>query len=297
MLHIQGDDLTGMLDKLTRHMVWGQPDLITNADTHIFDVVAQADSCNYELDLKQVWLTPSRWGALVRQYVDVDAYDEWLDSIEQTFSPKFKRGIAFMRMNEVKTREAESTGKKWRRWGACMLGMSFRSLPRPHLTLYSRTSYVGYLAFLDIALAHVIARDIAEHLELSVGDISFTWHLESASYHPLKSLSWFYRTDKTREMLEGELAQPKEFPSLARSQREIRRIWKADEEGTPYGETAYVPFIRIRKRYHTEVRGPEYGEQFVGGGTRRAPHLTLCNLAKPLPSSPVDSLDLSSLRR
>lgn len=296
MHHFQGSDLTEMMSLLTHAMVLERPDLITSADTHLFEVIAQAESCDYELDLKQVWLTPARWGALVRQYLDPESYSEWLDSIEQAFMPKLKRGIAFMRMNEVQARQSESTGKKWRRWGACMLGMSFRALPRPHITLHSRTSYVGYLAFLDIALVHVIARDIATRLELSVSEIGFTWHLESASYHPLKSLSWYYRDQEWVKMLEGDHLY-KTSPSFLRSQRELRRIWEADEKGTLYGETPYAPFIRIRKRYHTEIRGPEYGKQFVGGGTRRAPHLTLCKLAKPLPSSPVSQLDLSMLGR
>ena len=155
-------------------------DNINSVDVQKHNVLAFAKSLDYPIHLSRVWCSEQRWNTMVRQYLDPTSTKEWLDTIESAF-PSSKRGIAVLRTNTVEKRK---TGKgTTRRWGSCMLSLSFRRVPYPQITLHSRTSYLGYLSLLDLGVAHVAGRYISERTDIPVENISFVWSLEMAQFH------------------------------------------------------------------------------------------------------------------
>ena len=294
------DDITDLSYGLTRRLVYARPEQIdyqNSMDFQIHNIVVEAKSCDYDFDLKDIWVTHSRWTTLVRQYLDPEALEVWLDVIERKLKGK-KRGLSFMRTNQVAKRTTASNNKEWRVWGSCMLGFGYRALPRPQITLHSRTTYLGYIGQLDLALVHVLAREIGKRLGLEPKDISFVWHLEAAQFHSFKSLAWFFQTERDRGRLEDTPHTEKlklRAPVLWRSQMRYQEFLDMDEKKLLYCDMSFSQQLRIRRRLHTEVHGPTYGKPWEGG--TRLKSAGMAKVAPILPSIPVEKLDLSCLRK
>src|SRR3546814_20570713 len=79
-----------------------------------------------------------------------------------------------------------------RQWGSCMLAISFRRIPVPQITLYSRTSYFGYIGYLDMTAAHVLAKDVSQRVGVPVEELRFVWQIEDAQW------SWTSRSEERR---------------------------------------------------------------------------------------------------
>jgi hypothetical protein len=243
-----------------------------------------------------VWVTSSRWTSLVRQYIDPEALEVWLDVIERKLKGK-KRGLSFMRTNQVAKRTTSSNNKEWRVWGSCMLGFGYRALPYPQITLHSRTTYLGYIGQLDLALVHVLAREIGKRVGLEPKDIAFVWHLEAAQFHSFKSLAWFFQDDSDREKLENKAHTDqlrKRAPVLWLSQKRFQEFLDMDDQGLKYCDMSFSQQLRIRRRYHTEVHGPKYGKPWEGGTRLKASGMA--KVAPVLPSIPVEKLTFDCLK-
>lgn len=294
------DDITALSYGLTKSLVYSRPegiDYSNSMDFQIHNIVVEAKSCDYEFDLKDVWVTHSRWTTLVRQYIDPEALEVWLDVIERKLKGK-KRGLSFMRTNQVAKRTTASNNKEWRVWGSCMLGFGYRALPRPQITLHSRTTYLGYIGQLDLALVHVLAREIGKRLGLEPKDISFVWHLEAAQFHSFKSLAWFFQNDRDRRMLEEKPHTDdlrKRAPVLWLSQKRFQEYLDMDDNGLLYCDMSFSQQLRIRRRFHTEVHGPEYGKPWEGG--TRLKSAGMAKVAPVLPNNPVSKLTFDCLRK
>src|SRR5690349_15163165 len=66
-------DITDLSYGLTKTLVYSRPEGIdyqNSMDFQIHNIMVEAESCEYEFDLKDVWVTSSRWTNLVRQYID-----------------------------------------------------------------------------------------------------------------------------------------------------------------------------------------------------------------------------------
>lgn len=292
------ESITELSDRLTSALVFGkadQIDLITSADTQFHDVMAHSESCAYDFDLKQVWVTKSRWTSLVRQYIDPEALETWLSLCEDKLVGR-KRGVSFMRTNMVKGKRNATTGREWRRWGSCMLGVGYRALPRPQITLHSRTTYLGYIGQIDLALVAVLAREVGERVGLDPEDIGFTWHLEMGAFHGFKSLAWFWQNEEWRDrLLEYDLeTDGREYPTLYLAKKQYNYFMKADQEGMLYGEMAFAQHARLRRRIHGETMPAGYGEQFNGGDKHEG---CIRRAAGPLPSVPLSKLNLDPVRK
>lgn len=276
-------NLRQMHDRLVNQAL-KHPDYVTSADVQIHDVLASSYSCVYPFDLKQGWLTHNRWNALVRQYIDPEAYYAWLDMITARLQPR-KRGVSFMRTNSV-----QSGGSGRRLWGSCLLGFGYKSMPTPTLTLHSRTTYLGFIGQLDLALAHVIARDIGERVGLVPDDIQFRWYIEAAQFHRFRSLAWWFQSEKREDILRhGD--QP--WKGLTMARKEIEKMDEQNAQGLLYGDESYSSHAQKRKRYNTEIHGYEFAQQF-SGGTRLSSGTTAY---KPLESLSADSLRMPVTRR
>ena len=307
-LHVYtADTATELHEDVSWKLAYGHTndmDLVTSVDVQQHNVVLTADSFDWDFDLRDLWLTKSRWTTMVRQYINPIALETWLNTIERKLKGR-KRGVSIMRTNEVHqqaspTKDGTNT-RVWRAWGSCMLALGYRALPRPQITLHSRTSYLGYIGALDMSVAYVAAKAIAERVGLTVEDIRFVWHLECAQFHAFKSLAYLLSEDDRREefmaLRVGE--DPLEDKQLRRRQPGlyIARKWmnefeRNDKEGVTYGDMNFGQTRRIRKRYHTEVLGYEFGAPYEGGDHRSA---SQNKRFKPLPACHADDLDFSSL--
>src|SRR3546814_8873362 len=63
-------------------------DMVSSVDTHLLNVVAEADSFAWEFDLKDAWLTQARFNTLIRQYIDPVAAENWLDTVQDRKSTR-----------------------------------------------------------------------------------------------------------------------------------------------------------------------------------------------------------------
>lgn len=311
--------MTELHDDMCKALVFSKiEDLsyISSVDVQIHNVVGYADSMDWEFDMKDCWLTKSRWSMMVRQYIDPDELEAWVNQITARIGTK-GRGIAVMRTKTVKARGGEATGhanKETRRWGSCMLAISYKAVPHPQITLYSRTSYLGYIGALDLTVAWILGRLVAEKVGIDVKDLRFVWYNEAVQWHFFKSLAYLlnhpekkrrkrYRrllmgpqkalTDKERKLIKR--------PGLLGSRKWLAKVIKEDADGLTYGDMTYNTYRRIRRRWHTEVFGFKHAKQFEGWsyyktGDKKGEKKEYFKAYRPLESVKAESLDLTPLK-
>jgi hypothetical protein len=292
-------DLGQLNRELTRRLVYGKPDVVNATDTQLLDIMVRADSAVYPgFDLKKVWLTKNRWSSITKGYLDPDRLRAWLETIQDKLTDERKRGILHMRSKEITGYVNETTGREWRRWGSCMLGWSFQARPGYQITLHSRTSYLGYIGQLDLAVTAKLAEKIAQVIGVGVEEISVVWHLGAGQFHAFKSLAWFYQTKADRLILEGERWDMrmdecrKKFPTLWMARRTLNKIKEEDEAGKGYGDHNFNQILRIRRRYHAEVGNG--GHEFAHGNLGKV-NLRNVKAFEPLPSVPLSALNLKAV--
>lgn len=307
--------LTRLHDGLCKRLVHANKDhldVISSVDVQLHNTISEVDSMEWEFDLKDMWLTKSRWSMMARQYIDADEFMVWLEKVGSKIGSG-GRGIAALRTKEVRARGGAATGhtnKETRRWGSCMLAISYKARPRPQITMYSRTSYLGYLAALDLTVAWMCARYVSAVTSVPLEHISFVWMNEALQYHNFKSLAYLLNhPDESRRfeyraaILNEELTSGFErqlTPALKLSRNWMRKIQEADERGDTLGDMSYNTYRRIRRRYHTEVHGLEYAKRFEGwsfykSGPHKGERKEFFKAYQPLPHCRVQSLDFSPI--
>lgn len=291
-------------------------DMITSVDVQIHNVIAEADSMDWEFDLKNMWLTKSRWSMMVRQYLDPEELEAWIGQCTGKIGTK-GRGIAVMRTKIVKPRGGAATGhtnKETRRWGSCMLNISYKAKPRPQITLHSRTSYLGYIGALDLTVAWMAARYLAKEMGIDVKDISFVWQIEAIQWHNFKSMAYMlnnpdsvkrkaYRRLLMKNSADLGVEEKRTIlaaPAVRLSRKWLRKVMAEDAAGRTYGDMTYNTFRRIVRRFHTEVKGEAYAKQFEGWslykkGPQEGEQKEFFKLYPLLPSCRADSLDFTPL--
>lgn len=287
-------------------------DVITSVDVQIHNVIAEAESMAWEFDLKDMWLTPSRWSMMARQYLDPEELTAWLEQCAGKIGTR-GRGIAVLRTKTVKPRGGPEKGnKETRRWGSCMLAISYKAKPRPQITLYSRTSYLGYLGALDLSIAWMCARYLAHMMGVPVETFSFVWMNEALQYHNFKSLAYLlnhhdedmrgeYRTMLMERKMSSALASRVQVsPALRLSRKWLQKLMKEDRDGVTLGDMTYNTYRRIRRRFHTEVMGYEYAKGFEGWsyykqGEKKGEQKEFFKAYQPLPHTPIEKLDFRSI--
>lgn len=290
--------------------------LITTVDTHYHDIMAKADSMAWDFDLKTLWLTPSRWSMMVKQYIDPDQFEAFLDQCTTRIGSK-NRGIAMMRTNVVKPRGGEFSGsnnKVARQWGSCMLSIGYKALPTPTITLQSRTSYLGYIGALDLTVAWMVGRYLAEAIGIKVEDMSFVWMNSNIQWHNFKSLAFMLchpdekRRRRYRKLLmateeelgERVMAYINSRPTIRLSRKWLQKVIEEDKAGRTYGDMTYNTFRRIVRRFHTEVYSYEYAQEFEGWeyhrkGAKEGEQKAFHKAYKPLKSVKASTLDFSAI--
>jgi len=291
----------GMCEKLMFGTEWGvDVDWSQGTEVGLHNILLGAESFKWEYDLSRLWMPKSRWNTMVRQYLDPEAVNDWFDKIEDRLVGR-GRGIAVLRTNLVQGR---GTGRGVRRrWGSCMLSVSYRTNPTPTVTLHSRTTYFGYLAAMDISVAHVLASYVASIVDIPVEEMNFVWYLELAQFHGFRSLAWPLSDPAIKERMDGDLAYRQEFlpkppkrssnlvdvrPGYRKALDGYHRLVSSDDKGKLYGDEAFSSFARVRRRFHAEIMGAEFASQFEGGSLNRGGK----TMFQPLPSLHTSTLDL-----
>lgn len=294
----------------------GELDLITSVDVQKHNVIAEADSMAWDFDLKSMWLTPSRWTMMIRQYLDPEEFQAWMETVTTKIGTR-GRGIAVMRTKVVKPRGGAATGhtnKETRRWGSCMLAISYKAKPSPQITLYSRTSYLGYIGALDLSVAWMVGRYLAAAMGVDVSTFKFVWMNEAIQWHNFKSLAYMLNNNnpKLRKKYRRLLVKPKSklyveeihqldtSPALKLSRNWLRKMMKEDAEGVTYGDMTYNTYRRIRRRWHTEVLGYDKAKEFEGWsyykqGEKTGQEKEFFKAYNPLPNCPIDKLDFRGI--
>jgi hypothetical protein len=163
------------------------------------------------------------------------------------------------------------------KWGNCLLAATYRGSVKndkvkPTLTIHSRVSYNAYMLGLDMALVHVLAREISRGRP---DTIRLQWHLDVLQLHSFKCLPYLYhQPDLMQILVDGEIDRP-EFRQKYPTWNSIGRWWDKVREFENSGKTVeaelYGPFKRIRRRY----------EEYKGGIF--------------VPSTKVENLDFSKV--
>jgi hypothetical protein len=292
-----------MCEQLVYGDILGQDwDWTHGTEVGLHNVAIHCKSIDFDYNLKQLWIPPTRWAMMIRQYIDPVALDDCLMKIADRMAPprtaRNSRGIAVLRTRLV---QGKGIGRNVRRrWGSCMLSLSFRRTPIPTVTLHSRTTYFGYLAMLDMAVARTFAQTCAYITGTKLEDIAFVWNLELAQFHGFRSLAWMLGDTDIRHQLDRDVDERQQFSPYAKSGNSpgyrkcldgYARILKSDRADVLYGDESFSSFARVRKRFHTEVYGSDYSSQFIGG-TRRAGNN---GIFQPLPDTWVSSLTFAPL--
>ena len=310
--------LTELHDKLCHKIVHADADyldVISNVDVQMHNVIAEAESMEWDFNLKNLWLTPQRWTMMVRQYIDRDALLKWIEMSTRHIGTN-GRGMAHMRTKEVKARGGEQFGnKETRRWGSCMLGITYKAQPRPQITLYSRTSYLGYLSGLDLSVAWMCGKYLAAELGIRVEDMAFVWMNESMQYHNFKSMAYllnhpdpekrkqyrrWIRFSEAKLKEQGDWDYVNTRPAIKLSRSWMQRLILMDQQGLTLGDMTYNTYRRIRRRYHTEVLGYERAQQFEGwsyykAGPRKGEQKEFFKAYKPLDDTWISDLDFKGI--
>lgn len=300
--HVYGaEDMNDLHTELCDSLAYGskaEMDMVTSVDVQKHNVIACAGEMAWDFDLRDLWLTKSRWTAMVRQYINPIALETWVNTCGKKLVGR-KRGVSVMRTNEVQQRvgtRRDGGERTWRTWGSCMLAIGYRAMPRPQITLHSRTSYLGYIGALDMSVAYVCAKLIGDQVGLAPEEMQFVWHIEAAQFHAFKSLAYLLDDeDRRNEFMELDCSDSSwraEQPALWISRKWMKQFEDNDAEGVRYGDMNFGQTRRIRKRWHTEVLGYDYGEPFVGGDHRSA---SQNNRFKPLPSCRASDLTFDQL--
>lgn len=247
----------------------GGLDYVASIDTIAYRNLLVADSMQYDFDLgRDLWLNRVRWTNLLRSYLDESELVRFLDRSADIGLGEGKRGV----VTSMFCRNVARASKK-HRWGNCMASFSYRGLrtERPTLSLHSRVSYIAYIGGADLAVAHVLAREIGKRIKVPPEDFTFEWHVDALQFHGFKSLPFLYQSKYVEDLERSKLRA--RYPTIKLVGRWWDQIVRSLDEGKPLEAEKYGPLKRVRRRYEEWMR-EEY-----------------------LPRVPIDTLTLDPLTR
>lgn len=270
-------DLTALWHGAARKMLLGKNigtpgtpiDWLGSSETYTYSNVLRASSMAYDFDLgRDLSLNRSRFTTLVRAYLHPVDLNAFLNRAEDIGNRQAHRGV----VTTMNTRQKEGKSGKYQ-WGPCMLAYTFRGGrkgPPPTLALHSRTAYLSYIGGADLALCHVVAREISEAIDIPVEEFQFEWYLEAGMTHGYKQIPFSMKYHR-EEIEDTERYPTKQHPTLAR----LRREWNVmmDRIDTPLEDEKWGARRRCWRRFR---------EMEAGGGP---------------PSCPLETLSLEALYR
>lgn len=220
-------------------------DFVASIDTIAYDNLLAAESMAFDIDMgRDLWLNKARWTRLVREYLDPSETRLFIDRAAEIALGEGKRGV----VTNMHCASVQRANKK-HRWGNCMMGFVYRGLRngQPCLSMHSRVSYIAYIGGLDLALAHVLAREIGRRAKVPVEDFQFRWYIDSLQFHGFKSLGYLYKEQFVSDLENEELRY--KYPTIKLVGRWWDKVVQDTESGKPLLEEKYGPLRRIKRRY------------------------------------------------
>lgn len=231
-------------------------DFVSGLDVIRYDNLVGCESMAYDFDLgRDLWLNRSRFTVLQREYLDLSHLESFLRRAEEIGLGSVKHGV----VTSMPCRSPEFRAKK-HRWGGCMSALSFRvsSDGQPILGLQSRVTYITYMGGVDLALCHVIAREIAGRIGIPVEDFGFRWACTSFQAHSFKGIPYLFRAGLWPLIVDEDARAQypdSEYPALKLIRKWGRKIEESHESGKPLEDELYGPLKRVRRRYEEWQRG------------------------------------------
>lgn len=250
---LRAPDLTQLWHDVVRwHLYKESVDLYLGIGTNLNNVILEAKSAEYDFNLQEVWLNPSRWTRLTREYLDADELNAFVRNGREIYSHRGKNGVVTNMHFRPVERRADLRRHKW---GNCLLAATFRGTPgskvEPTLVLHSRVSYNAYMLGLDMGIAYHLAREITRGAPHTV---RVQWHLDVMQLHSFKCLPYLYTQPDLMGILEAG-----NLPTYLPTWKSISRWWdnvlQHERNGKPVSEEKYGPYKRIRRRYHEYKEG------------------------------------------
>ena len=197
-------DITELMHKTTYHLLDRKKsnEMYKANALHLFHVTLHAKSCEYQMDVrKDLWLTKKKWNQLTKQYIDRKRLDRFIEQSRLILNGKARREGASTNML-FKDPKREDTKHYW---GGCLMGLTFQGElgNHPTITLYSRTCFMGYIAFLDAAIpALLVSKEILTGMsDVTPADIEFRWYITAMQIHSFKILPYIHsRPDLLKEL-------------------------------------------------------------------------------------------------
>lgn len=243
----KANNMTDLMHNTAQSMIFDKdPDVVLGIESHFFGVELSSKTCNFELDMGHtVWLNRSRWSRLIREYLPLKSWELFKSQCWEIIDGLTRKGAT----TQMMFREPERFAKK-HRWGGCLMAATFRQKRSGgwELSFYSRTTYIGYMSFLDAAIAHVMAREICDAYEdVTLDDISFTWHICDAQLHCFKTLPYMYSHLPDSLEVSTCILSPT-LTNILKWQDKIDEAY--EEHGTDMlDHEKYGPFKRIKRRW------------------------------------------------
>ena len=249
---LMADTPTQLWHDVTRwHLYKKEVDLELGIGTNLNNVILEAESMDYSFDLQEVWLNPSRWTRLTREYLDGPETADFIRRSRIILDDKGRNGV----ITNVHFKGVKRSDRK-HKWGNCLLAATFRGSDRndkvtPTLTVHSRVSYNAYMLGLDMALVHVLAREITEGRPERV---RLQWHFDVLQLHSFKCLPYLYTQPDLMKYL-TEMEHTGQYPTWNTIWRWWNKVLEFEASGKTVAEELYGPFKRIRRRYEEYQQG------------------------------------------
>lgn len=237
-------------------------DWAAGATTGINDNLLMAESMEFDFDVADLWLTRHRFTKLQRDYLDYEILGDWIEgpcSTQKMPRNLSRRGTVTGYSCRVHGVKSHGGRKDNYTWGNCIMGFTFRPIgekdqkQRGIFTMHSRTSYVCYMAGLDLALCYVIAKKIAEVRGEDVRDYGFRWHIDSLQWYSIKAMAYVHTYDLVEEFQNREKYPDKEYPSAKITRNSYAFMQKRKQEKNP---PKYGPTHRVWELMFDESRRP-----------------------------------------
>jgi len=245
------------LSSLWRDSIWrmwrgtldnGGLSIVGSADTICYDNLLACKSMDFDLNMgRDLWLNKQRWTRLVRQYLEPEETERFIDHAVALARGEGAKGACTSMFCGNVVREA-----KKHRWGNCALGFVYRGDARrgtPTLSLHSRVSYIAYIGGLDLALARVLADYIGGEIGVAGEEFQFRWHVDALQFHGFKSLPMLFK----HEFIE-DLDVPKyraKYPTIKLVGNWYDKIVDFTEQGIT--DNKYGPLKRVMRRYREYI--------------------------------------------
>ncbi len=218
----------------------------------------QADSAEFDFDLREVWLNPQRWTRLTREYRDGPETSDFIRRSRIILGGKGSQGV----ITNMHFKGVTRFDRK-HKWGNCLLACTFRGSDKPNtikvyptLTVHSRVSYNAYMLGLDMALVHCLARYISNG---EPHRIAIQWHFDVLQLHSFKCLPYLYTQpdlmNELEDMYENGVDPKTLLPTWASIARWWYKVKEYEADGKSVDEELYGPFKRIRRRYEEYKQG------------------------------------------